>query len=153
MKKLLMLLFVAGLVMACNNDKGGKENSDKSTGTNREKDDYRNADNKTKQTAPDANTSATGEDNKTSGQDDSKNGWDDTKSRTGWVDADQTRFMKDCERTATRNVGAARANEYCDCMLQKLMKLYPTYTTADRELAEPAAKSKLDAMVADCNNQ
>ena len=59
----------------------------------------------------------------------------DDDNGSGWTKSDESRFMSDCEGTAKQNVGAARANEYCDCMLQRMKKMYSSYTEADRDLA------------------
>lgn len=67
-----------------------------------------------------------------------------------WSKNDESRFMNDCESTARQNVGAARANQYCDCMLQKVKKIFSSYTEADRGLLQ-MPKEELDAMVNECN--
>lgn len=60
--------------------------------------------------------------------------------------------MSDCEGTAKQNVGAARANEYCDCMLQRMKKMYSSYTEADRDLAG-ATQDEINKLAAPCNGK
>ena len=82
---------------------------------------------------------------------------DDKSSRdddngSGWTKSDESRFMSDCEGTAKQNVGAARANEYCDCMLQRMKKMYSSYTEADRDLAG-ATQDEINKLAAPCNGK
>lgn len=67
-----------------------------------------------------------------------------------WSRSDENRFMDDCVMEAEKNAGAARANEYCDCMLQKIKKMYSNYAEADRKLAG-ISKTELDELAASCN--
>lgn len=71
---------------------------------------------------------------------------------SNWSRTDENRFMSDCEGTARQNVGAQRANEYCDCMLQKVKRIFSSYVEADKGLLQ-MPKDELDAMVNDCNGQ
>ncbi|MBI5857213.1 MAG: hypothetical protein HZB42_06150 [Sphingobacteriales bacterium] len=70
--------------------------------------------------------------------------------RAVWSRTDESRFMRDCEGTARQNVSAQRATEYCDCMLQKVKKIFSSYVEADRGLLQ-MPKDELDAMVNECN--
>ena len=121
-----MFLMAVSLLTACNNDK-------KPT---RDKDDYRNSDDKT----------------------DSKDDRDQDDTRTndndsqGWSKSDENRFMNDCEGTAKENVGAARANEYCDCMLQRMKKMYSSYKEADDDL-KGATQEEINKLAAPCNGE
>lgn len=152
MKKLLILFVAAGLLASCNNDKK-ETDKNKSTVTNREKDDYRRNDSKnTGTTDADETKQPAADENNTPVTTTGKEDWGNTKNTGGWSASDAKRFMNDCERTARKNVSAARANQYCDCMLQKLVTMFPTYADADRELAGNA-KDKLSGMVAECNSQ
>jgi len=72
-----------------------------------------------------------------------------TTTTSGWSSSDENMFMRDCESTATPKVGAARANEYCNCMLQKIKGLYNSYTEADRGLANDEAA--MDKLANECN--
>lgn len=67
-----------------------------------------------------------------------------------WSRTDEKKFMDDCESTARQNVGAQRANEYCDCMLQKVKRIFSSYAEADKGLLQ-MPKDELDAMVNECN--
>lgn len=80
------------------------------------------------------------------------NGNDNNNNNNGanWSRTDENRFMSDCEGTARQNVGAQRAREYCDCMLQKVKKIFSSYVEADRGLLQ-MPKEELDAMVNECN--
>jgi hypothetical protein len=69
-----------------------------------------------------------------------------------WSVNDENKFMKDCEGTATQSVGAARANVYCDCMLQKVKKLFSNYIEADRGLLK-LPEGQVNKMASDCNGQ
>jgi len=151
MKKLLILFVAAGLLAACNNDKK-ETDKNKSSVTNREKDDYRSNDSKSTGTtdAEESKPPATDE-SKTRVTTTGKEDWGNSENTGGWSASDAKRFMNDCERTARKNVSAARAKQYCDCMLQKLVAMFPTYADADRELAGNA-KDKLAGMVDECNN-
>jgi hypothetical protein len=156
MKKILIFFFALGLLTACDNDKG---NANKTQTDNRAKDDYRtnsNKDDKTTKDNTDNNTrtkdeKAEGETKDTETKD-NKDGWGDKGNVTSWSQTDKTRFMTDCEGTAEKNVGAARAHEYCDCMLQKLTKLFSSYTEANTELGG-RSRDKLAELAADCNKQ
>lgn len=135
MKKLLMFLMAVSLLTACNNDKKPTRDKDDRSST-RDKDDYRNSDDKT----------------------DSKDDRDQDDTRTndndsqGWSKSDENRFMDDCEGTAKENVGAARANEYCDCMLQRMKKMYSSYKEADDDL-KGATQEEINKLAAPCNGE
>lgn len=135
MKKLLMFLMAVSLLTACNNDKKPTRDKDDRSST-RDKDDYRNSDDKT----------------------DSKDDRDQDDTRTndndsqGWSKSDENRFMNDCEGTAKENVGAARANEYCDCMLQRMKKMYSSYKEADDDL-KGATQEEINKLAAPCNGE
>jgi Ni/Co efflux regulator RcnB len=136
MKKLLVFILAASLFTACNNDKG-KDRYDRDRDKERTKDDYRDADDDKKTTDD---------------RDKDKTADDDSKTTTGWTSSDENRFMNDCEGTAVKNVGAARANEYCDCMLQKIKKMYNSYTEADRELAG-SSEEAINRLADECNGR
>ena len=122
------------LFTACNNDKTGKDKYDRDTKTNDTRDKDENDDkNKEKMDNKDENT-------------------DIDKSTSSWSTSDETRFMDDCQGTAKQNVGVARAKEYCDCMLQKIKKMYSNYTEADRKLGG-SSQTEINDLAADCNRQ
>lgn len=130
-----MFLMAVSLLTACNNDKKPTRDKDDRSST-RDKDDYRNSDDKT----------------------DSKDDRDQDDTRTndndsqGWSKSDENRFMDDCEGTAKENVGAARANEYCDCMLQRMKKMYSSYKEADDDL-KGATQEEINKLAAPCNGE
>lgn len=132
MKKTLILLVAVSFFTACNNDKSSKDKNDRNSSDNQNKDDYRNNENNT---------------------DNNKNESRDKEDNTAsWPRSDENKFMDDCEGTAKQNVGAARANEYCDCMLQKIKKMYSSYMEADRKLAG-RTQEEINQLAADCNQQ
>ncbi len=76
------------------------------------------------------------------------NGNNNTNTNKGWTASEEKRFMDECEGSARPNVGAARANEYCDCMLQKTKRVFSSYAEADRGLTQ---LPELQSMIDDCN--
>jgi uncharacterized lipoprotein NlpE involved in copper resistance len=74
----------------------------------------------------------------------------DDNTGASWSIYDESRFMSDCEGTARQNVGAQRAREYCDCMLQKVKRIFSSYAEAERGLLQ-MPKEELDAMADECN--
>ena len=70
------------------------------------------------------------------------NDQDDTK---GWSDADKSEFMDNCIPTANRSLGPNGANDYCDCLLKKLMQEYPDSKNVDK-----ATKAHLSILAAGC---
>jgi hypothetical protein len=140
MKKVLIFLMAISLLTACNNDKNAKVDRDK---TSTDKDDYRKDDKKDV-------------DDRDKEKDDTKSDVKETREDTdtdkseSWSRSDENKFMDDCEGTAKANVGAARANEYCDCMLQKIKKMYSSYIEADRKLAG-SSQDEINRLASDCN--
>ena len=145
MKRLFIFLMVFSLFTACNNDKAGKDKIDRdktAADSTRPKDDYSNTDKKETEKKEEMKS----DDNKTiDGPAD--NGGDE------WTRTDENKFMSDCEGTATPNVGAARANEYCDCVLQKLKKMYSSYTDANNDLQSPGSEAKMTKLTDACNGR
>lgn len=144
MKKVLIFIMAVSLLSACKNDKNSKDNRNGS----KEKDDYRTGDDKMNDSKDTKNTDFTNDDKKNNTDNVSSN--DD--SGAGWSKSDESRFMNDCEGTAKENVGAARANEYCDCMLQRMKKKYSSYAETNREL-EGATKEEINELAAPCNGK
>ena len=130
MKKLLFVLLATSVFISCDSNKKTKDEA------------------KTEKTTTESTTETKNDatDNNTTTVDDNK-----TSTSSGWVSADETRFMTDCEGSATPKVGAARANEYCDCMLQKIKANYKSYVEADRELTRNEAE--MQKLVDACNGQ
>jgi hypothetical protein len=71
-------------------------------------------------------------------------------TQSGWTSSDESKFMSSCEGTASKNVGAARANQYCDCMLQKLKNSFSSYDEANRGLGNKS-QEEINQLAADCN--
>lgn len=139
MKKVLIFFMAISLFTACKNDKNGKTKTDKNSTDTRNKDDYKNDDKSSDEKSSDEKST----DNK-----DSR----DNDNTPSWSKSDEGKFMDDCEGTAKQNVGAARANQYCDCMLQKIKTMYSTYSEADRKLAG-SSKDEINKLAEDCNRQ
>jgi len=137
MKKVLIFFLAVSLFAACNNDKNGKDtkDADKTSTDSRDKDDYKKDEKKDDDTKKEETKSD-----------------DDSRDSEDWSKSDENKFMDDCEGTAKENVGAARANEYCDCMLEKIKKMYSSYTEADRKLAG-SSQAEINKLAADCNGQ
>lgn len=68
----------------------------------------------------------------------------------GWSSADEQKFLDECKGTAVPNVGAARAGQYCGCMLDKLKSMYSSYDEANEKLKN-ITEAQLNALAADCN--
>ncbi|HMK27217.1 MAG TPA: hypothetical protein VK483_14390 [Chitinophagaceae bacterium] len=73
-----------------------------------------------------------------------------TNNTEGWSQADENKFMDECESEARKNVPAARANQYCDCMLQKTKRRFSSYLEADRGLLQ-MQEDELKSWTNECN--
>ena len=71
-------------------------------------------------------------------------------SGKGWTEDEENRFMRECTSTAGPRVGATRANEYCDCMLQKIKVKYKSYQQANQELLN---SEDMNIFENECNSQ
>jgi hypothetical protein len=131
MKKVLIFLMALSLFTACNNDKGKLDKK----ADYREKDDYGTNDDQS---------------NEKSRKDDDNNS-DENTSSDGWTRSDENKFVAECADEATKNVGETRANQYCDCMLKKIKKMYSSYNEANLKLGR-LSKEQIDRLAADCNN-
>ncbi len=144
MKKLLILLLAAGLFTSCNNNKG-KNNENTS---NREKDDYTKRDSSSGDKDK-TNDDGTKEHSKNDPAD-NNNANDSDSDKGGWSISDEDRFLDDCTGTATENVGATRAKQYCNCMLLKIKRMYSTYAEAERKLTT-MSQEQINELAVDCN--
>lgn len=52
------------------------------------------------------------------------------KSQSTWPDADVAAFRTECVKGAAVSMSEDIANQYCDCMLQKIMTKYPDVNNA-----------------------
>ncbi len=151
----MFLLTIAGLFMACNNDNNGKDKYDRDKGQAdaRAKDDYLNNDKNGDSKANSGNNkTSAGDESSNLGAKTSKDGWGNKGNSEGWAGSDEIKFMTECAGTATTHVDAVRANQYCDCMLQKLIKMYPTYADADSDMRADS-EGKMDKLMNECNRQ
>ena len=63
----------------------------------------------------------------------------------GWSVADKREFMDNCIPTADGSLGTRGANDYCDCLLKKIIQDYP-----DPDDADKASKTYLNKLSSDC---
>ena len=70
----------------------------------------------------------------------------------GWTRSDEDKFVDECFGTASKNVGRTRANQYCDCMLAKIKKMYSSYNEANLKLGG-MSQDQINRLAEDCNNQ
>jgi len=127
MKKTFILFIAFSFFAACNNDKGPKgQNSSE----NKSKDDYRSNEKNTEDSKSDSR--------------------DEEVKTANWTRSDENKFMIDCESTAKENVGVARANEYCDCMLKEIKKSYSSYAEANLKLSG-ITQEDVKKLAAPCN--
>ena len=136
MNKLLLWIVAACFFTACNNKKTTKEESRTDT-------------TKTKTTSTTDNKPQT--DNDKPPTDVTNNDASNISTESGWVESDKTRFMYECETTAKQRVGATRANEYCNCMLDKLQGRYKSYAEANRETSK--SEEDMNNFVDECNGK
>ena len=130
----MILLIASCVVISCNNKKTTKEES--STDTT-----------KTKTTST---TDTKLQDNDKPTTDVTNNDANNNIStEMGWSEEGKTRFMYECETTAKPRVGATRANEYCNCMLEKLQGRYKSYAEANRETSR--SEEDMNKFVDECN--
>jgi hypothetical protein len=69
----------------------------------------------------------------------------DMNSFTQWEEKDQAEFLDDCVSESQKTMTDENADAYCSCMLEKLMRKYPTPTSAF-----DAKTNVLEAMADDC---
>lgn len=135
MRKLLILFIAASLFTACNND---KKDDRRSSDRDREKDDYRSRDDDKS------------DDTRNTDYKDDRNTERTSDDGGGWSRSEENKFVDDCVAEAEKNVGGSRASEYCDCMLNKLKRMYSSYKEAERELAN-ITQDEVTQLAADCN--
>lgn len=68
----------------------------------------------------------------------------------GWTQAQRSEFVRDCKSEAIKNVGAQRAQVYCECMQQKIENLFSTYAEANTELTK-LTQAQIQELASDCN--
>ena len=125
----MILLLATGMLTACKNDTNNKK-----TAESRAKDDYlrNNPENGIKATT------------------DNKKGWGNKENKQSWTASDKKKFLNGCKGEAIKNVSADRANQYCDCMLQKFITIYPSLTELNLDQSS-AAKARMDRLIKECN--
>lgn len=70
---------------------------------------------------------------------------DQSNKSAGWSIYDQQEFIDNCMPTVNKTLGTRGANDYCDCMLKKLIQDYPDSKNVDK-----ASKTYLNAIASDC---
>ena len=135
MKKLLILLTAFTLFASACNNKGGGDRTKSATTESKDGD--------KKDSKDDKNNS---DEDKTSSSDDK------STSKDGWTAREEDKFLDECIGSATPNVGKARAEEYCDCMLKKMERLYSSYEECDRVLRN-ATQDDITELAKECNGQ
>lgn len=73
------------------------------------------------------------------------NNSDQSNKSTGWSVYDQREFIDNCIPTVNKTLDTMGANDYCDCMLKKLIQDYPDSKDVDK-----ASKTYLNALASDC---
>jgi hypothetical protein len=141
MKKLFVLLMTLGFfVSACNNNKTGKNKNL----NNRDKDDYGKTDN------PNTNDEKKNEENNGNNVNDNKN----NSLMTGWPQVEKDAFITNCEREAMAGGTISRsvAQNYCDCMLNKMETLIPDIQDVAKLTQEDMESPAMKKMATDCLN-
>lgn len=62
-----------------------------------------------------------------------------------WSMTDQREFMANCTPGASTSLGTSGANDYCDCMLKKLMQAYPNSADVGN-----VSKEQMSTLAQDC---
>ena len=75
---------------------------------------------------------------------------DDENNTGGWTRSDENKFVNECSGTAAPNLGEARASQYCNCMLKKMKREYPSYAAAEKAL-QGMSQEEIKELAADCN--
>ena len=68
--------------------------------------------------------------------------------QTTWSESQRTEFVKQCEASAAKNVGAEKAKAYCDCMQPKIEKEFPNPADLTKLTNEIVTR-----LAADCSKQ
>ena len=66
-------------------------------------------------------------------------------SSASWSASDQKEFMDNCTPGASKSLGQAKANDYCSCMLTKIMQEYPKSSDASN-----MPKSRMSELATQC---
>ena len=107
MKKSTILLLFVGLLAACNN-------SDKTDAAGKEKE-KKEGDTTIKKDEGRSEDSVTG---------------------YTWTEADQNKFLKDCEKESEENIDKSKLKDFCRCLLTEAQKYYPSYKQMDQKSDE-----------------
>jgi hypothetical protein len=133
MEKIIILLIAGSFVIACNNRQGTKTESTVETNKKTDSTPANNNNNDNNVALPPSEIKPSPEENNTS----------------NWSEEDENRFLRSCVGSAKLKVNAVRANQYCNCMLEKIKMEFSSYAQANRELSYDTAK--MNRMVDECN--
>ncbi|HMU47747.1 MAG TPA: hypothetical protein PKC72_15355 [Chitinophagaceae bacterium] len=67
-----------------------------------------------------------------------------------WTSEGREAFLSNCVRVATENVGEKKAQTYCECMLYKIERMYPSEEDAAKITEEDLTSEFWKKMVKDC---
>ena len=67
-----------------------------------------------------------------------------------WPSQERANFISTCTNSAKAGLGEQRAKNYCECMLYKIEKKYPSSTEAATITAEVMESPEFKKMVQDC---
>jgi hypothetical protein len=73
---------------------------------------------------------------------------------SNWTSAQRESFLNDCIKEAKKGISEDKALTYCDCMLFKVERKYPSHAEAQKLTAEELAKPHWKKEIVGClNNQ
>ena len=74
---------------------------------------------------------------------------------SGWPQAERDAFITNCEREAMAEgkISSSVAQNYCDCMLNKMETLYPDILDAAKLTEEEFQSPSMEKMAKDCLRQ
>lgn len=124
-------------VTACNNNKTGKNQNS----NNKEKDDYSKSDNRNN------NDEKKNEENNGSNVNNNNN-----SMMSGWPQVERDAFITNCVTNAIAGGTITRpvAQNYCDCMLNKMETLYPDIQDVAKLTQEDLESPAMEKMAKEC---
>ena len=142
MRQLFIFLLACSLFTACNNDKGpARDRSNNS----RDRDDYRSDDKKNSSDYSDDDRKSNNDRENTSNDDRTD---DRNTSSSGWSSTERSQFVNSCVSSAVSGgMEQSVADHYCNCMLDKLEKIYPNANDAG---GLDVNSSEMQKMIRDC---
>ncbi len=139
MKKIFILLFVAGLFTSCNNNKGKNDRTDRDT-ANTKTDDYKTTTDKDKDNS-----------DKDKDKDNNSNNGNTNNSTGSWSSVEVDAFITNCVSSAVNGgMQRTKSESYCNCMQRKLETLYPNVNDAGSLTEEDMNSPSMQRLVKDC---